>query len=306
MTAYQLDRRFLSFREYIDRRILYGLSDEQAPPYAHPVDERILRALESTPAKAAIEKAIDAIISLELGQYLANGIFIDGKSFPDLFEVLTHCSKTLGISTPHALASSSPDLFNAFTAGTDEYSFISITSGLCEYYSREEAAFVVGHECGHIAARHMVYHTLAWAIARGLMRELMGISFLLAQVAFLPLLAWARRSEVTADRAGLLCCGDIAVAERALIRLIAGHADADRIDVDDYLHKAKEMSEYHGISNFQQALTTHPVIPKRIEALRLFARSELYYDLSERTPPADVQLLSREDLDRKVNGIVKP
>jgi Zn-dependent protease with chaperone function len=128
----------------------------------------------------------------------------------------------------------------------------------------------------------------------------------LSWTAGIPLLAWARRSEVTADRAGLLCCGDITIAERALMRLVAGHADIDQVDIEDYLRRYKDIQDFHGASPWRQLLMTHPLIPKRIEALRLFARSELYYDLSGKPRPAEVALLSRAELDRRVNQIVKP
>jgi hypothetical protein len=96
------------------------------------------------------------------------------------------------------------------------------------------------------------------------------------------------------------------VAERALLRLIAGEADVDQIDIDDYLRKYKEIQEFHGASGWQQLFYSHPMIAKRIEAIRLFARSELYHELTGKTPPSGVSLLSREELDRRTNMIVRP
>jgi hypothetical protein len=66
------------------------------------------------------------------------------------------------------------------------------------------------------------------------------------------------------------------------------------------------MQDFHNLSGFEQMFTTHPLIPKRIEALRLFANSELYYELSRKSRPIDRSLLGREELDRQVNEIVKP
>ena len=66
------------------------------------------------------------------------------------------------------------------------------------------------------------------------------------------------------------------------------------------------MADYHGASGWQQIFITHPLIPKRIEALRLFARSEIYYDLKGEEPPPGTDLLNQIDLDRLTNQIVKP
>jgi Zn-dependent protease with chaperone function len=271
------------------------------------VDEWILRSLRATPVKAAIDRAVDTLLSIQFGQYLATSVFIDEKSFPDLFQILSQCSDTLGIPTPHAVARHDPYLFNAFTAGTDEYSFIYMSSALCQFYTPEEASFVIGHECGHVASEHMVYHTAAHVLTDAATRRTFGMAgFFLRLTAGLSLLAWSRRSEITADRAGLLCCGDIRTAERALLRLVTGLAAVEQVDIEDYLRRYKGMQDFHNLSGFEQMFTTHPLIPKRIEALRLFANSELYYELSRKSRPIDRSLLGREELDRQVNEIVKP
>lgn len=306
MAPTSLDRQILSFREYIDRQSRGLEGDDGAPRYAHPVDRWILRTLNSLPVKTVLDKAIDAYISVQMGQYLATGISIDDKSFPDLYEVLSHCAETLGTPPPHAVALDVGELFNGFTAGTDEYAFIAVTPGLCQYFTREEACFVIGHECGHIASKHMEYHTLVSLLTNTASHYLGPLGKILSQTAGIPLLAWERRSEITADRAGLLCCSDIRIAERALVRLVAGYADVDRVDIEDYLRKYKDIEEYHGMSGWQQLFVTHPVIPKRIEALRLFARSQLYYDLTGKARSDAGPLLSEEELNRRVNQLVKP
>jgi Zn-dependent protease with chaperone function len=307
MATTQPQRRFVGFAEYIEAQERRGLRDEHGTPlYAHPVDEWILRALNSTPVNEAIEKAVDSMVSMELGQYVVQGIAVDQKSFPDLFARISHCAATLDIPIPHAVVGDIGVLFNAFTAGTDEYSFIFITPGLSQYFTPEEAEFVIGHECGHIAARHMTYHTLGWLLTQKAFFKLFPLLRQLWEIILMPILAWSRRSEITCDRAGLLCCGDLAVAERALIRLVAGHADTDRVDIDDYLRKSREAQEYHGISIISQLMKSHPSIPQRIEALRLFARSEVYYSLSGKEPPPGQKVLSREELNGRIHDIVKP
>jgi Zn-dependent protease with chaperone function len=305
--ATQAADRFISFEDYISQRAARGLSDdEQAPPYAHPIDGWILRTLESMPVKNVLDKAIDTYISTMMGRLLAEGVALDHRTFPELFDILTNCSKTLGIAVPHAVTGSWGGAFNAFTAGTDEYSFIFITDTLLKYFSREEAGFVIGHECGHIASKHMVYHTLVAIMMETALGMVGPIARILGHVAGMSLSAWSRRSEITCDRAGFICCGDLRVAERALIRLVTGFADADKVDVDDYLRKYKDISEFHSASTWQEALYSHPMIPKRIEALRLFARSELYFELTGKPHPEGMDLLTKAELDRLTNQLVKP
>jgi Zn-dependent protease with chaperone function len=300
-------QHYQRFQEYINRQANQGLEGpDSAPLYAHPVDGWILRTLNSTPVKSVMNKALDALVSYTFGYELAMSIFIDAQTFPDIYDTLVRCSQTLGIPIPHAVTRHEITLFNAYTAGTDEYAFINIASTLCEYYTRDEAAFVVGHECGHIASSHMTYHTLAWALTNATLQKLGPWAAVLQAVAGLPLLAWSRRAEVTADRAGLLCCGSIEVAERALLRLLTGLADADRVDMEDFLRRYKDIEEFHGSAKFQELFATHPLLPKRILALRLFADSEIYYALSGKPQPDGKRLLSREELNRRVSDIIKP
>jgi Zn-dependent protease with chaperone function len=276
-----------------------------APSYAHPVDEWILRTLNSLPVKAVMNRAIDTMISYQFGDELASSISVDQRSFPDLFQILGRCARTLGISLPHAVVRQG-DGFNASTAGTDDYAFIIISSDIAQFFAPEEIGFVIGHECGHIASGHMLYHVLGGVVTDGVAAHVPIVGTVLSLTAGAPLRAWSRRSEITADRAGLLCCGDIRVAERALLRLVAGHADINRIDLDDYLQRHRHTADLHGLGRWREIFASHPMIPKRIEALRLFAESDLYRRLIRAPLPAGRTLLSDDELDRRVRIIVRP
>src|SRR5437879_4007151 len=121
MSIQYLDQRFPSLQDYIDRQTGPGVAGDDATPlYAHPIDEWILKTLNATPARAVIDKAIDAIISYQFGQMLAESVVIDQRSFPELYTVLENCSATLGISVPHAVTLEYGGFINAFTAGTDD------------------------------------------------------------------------------------------------------------------------------------------------------------------------------------------
>lgn len=297
---------FISFSDFVEEAERTARPDNEPPPYAHPIDGWILGALQSTPVKNALDRAIDAYISMFFGRFVAESVPIDHRSFPELYDVLSDCSRKLSIAVPHALTGTDYGSFNAFTAGTDEYAFIFLTDTLLKQYSRDEATFVIGHECGHIASKHMVYHTLAEVLANLALGMLGPVAYALSRVAGVALLAWSRRSEITSDRAGLICCGDLQAAERALVKLVTGFADIDAVDIDEYLRHYRAASDYHGSSAWQEVLYTHPMIPKRIEGLRLFARSELYYDLTAKPRPPGGDLLTRAELNQLTNHLVRP
>ena len=44
---------------------------------------------------------------------LISGVSVDQKSFPEISQMLSHCSRTLGIPVPHAVVQHDPSIFNA-------------------------------------------------------------------------------------------------------------------------------------------------------------------------------------------------
>lgn len=308
MTITYLDQTYPGFAEYVERcERGWAGADTGAPPYAHPVDGWITAALNAGPIRSMIQNAIDMLVSMEFGPTLAQGITLGPHAYPELFETLAECARILDIPLPHAVITQRAGGLNASTAGTDDYSFIMVSPTLSAAFPPAELRYIIGHECGHVANRHMQYHTVAYALA-GLTSVLPApIGPALKMAAGVPLSAWSRRSEVTADRAGLLCCRDASAAQRALLRLMVFPMDISNLDLDQYLQDYRDYQRYHGtISELHELTASHPMIPRRMEALRLFASSELYYRLTGLQPEAGQALLSADDLNRRVDQIVRP
>jgi len=70
------------------------------------------------------------------------------------------------------------------------------------------------------------------------------------------------------------------------------------MDVDAYV---KQLEESRGaIGRYLEAFATHPYLPKRIEALRAFAESELY-----RTSVGEIGGKSIDDVDVRTSEIIR-
>jgi hypothetical protein len=130
-------------------------------------------------------------------------------------------------------------MVNAFTIGMDR-PFIVLTTGMLDIMTYEEQRFVVGHELGHALSGHAVYRTV-----------LMHLMRLAGTVGWVPvggwalraviagLMEWQRKSELSGDRAGLLCGQDVHTAISVQLKL-AGGARISEIDVDAFLAQAAE------------------------------------------------------------------
>lgn len=272
----------------------------QKKHYAHPIDSGIISVLNIPGIRTVFGSAVDMMTDLNYSQIISTGIPVNEKSFPEINDIVNHCVSVLGIRHPYVVISSAIAL-NAFTVGTDEEPYIVLGNMLVRVMEPAKLTFIIGHECGHIAMGHVVYHTVV-STAGSLSKAIPMIGSIVYQAASLALTAWSRRSEITADRAGLLCNLNLEEAKKALLQLQSGFIDADRLDINNYLLNSKRYrrrSVLRRVSEFAQA---HPPLPKRMEALSIFANSELYFAAQGLDAPA--KCISECDLTRSVEHII--
>lgn len=269
--------------------------------FAHPADTELIKALDSPAVNSVIGKLVQAKFDASYSLTLSTGIHITNKTYPDLYDVLVECANTLKIPVPYAVISSSVPGINACAAGTDQFSFIMISSLLPVFMNRDELKFIIGHECGHIALGHVMYHTAGSLIGdMGALLPLVGPY--IAQTVSFPLKAWDRRSEISADRAGLVCCGSLDVAQRALYKLEAGLLGNVSIDIDEYIRESEDFLNGSLIGKYSELKLEHPLLPKRMKALGYFAHSRPYAEFMGFDPPAD--WFSREQLNAETEKIL--
>jgi hypothetical protein len=93
--------------------------------------------------------------------------------------------------------------------------------------------------------------------------------------AVMALNGWARRAEITCDRAGLICTRDLDVSIGCLVKLAIGSQKLySEINIPEYLTQLEEAQA--GLGRFDELMRTHPYLPKRVAALRLFAQTHFY------------------------------
>lgn len=268
--------------------------------YCHPIDSNIIRVLDNPAVNLMFRKLISLVADGNFGQMLASGIPVNERSFPQVHSIVETCTQTLQIPMPYVIVSNSAG-FNAFTTGSDRKPYIVLGSLLVKALTEDQLRFVIGHECGHIAMGHVLYKTIANVLA-SLATQAPIIGDLVNSTAGLALNAWSRRSEISADRAGLLCCGDLETAQRALMQLEMGLIDAKDANMDDYVKSSTQFRKDGIIRRLGELKHSHPLLPKRIEALELFTESSLIYRVAGRTPPEDA--INDRTLERLVEKLL--
>ncbi|MCY7377355.1 MAG: M48 family metallopeptidase [Pyrinomonadaceae bacterium] len=217
--------------------------------YIHPADSKALAALRAIPG---IDTALKKLLTVT-GEsairvtFMASAIKVTPKQCPDLYAKLQIACTTLGVDMPELYVQQNP-VVNAFTGGVEK-PIIVLHSALIERLNDEETLAVIAHEVGHIHAEHVLYLTAARlieALTNASLAQLVPggdiIKFLVSAGISSALLAWARRAELSCDRAALLVTQDPHVIGRTMMKLCGG-TFASKIDYDLFLEQAREFQK---------------------------------------------------------------
>ena len=216
--------------------------------YVHPADSKALAALKTIPGIDSALKKLLAVTGESVIRviFTASAVKVTPKQCPDLYAKLQVVCTTLGVDMPELFVQQNP-IVNAFTGGVEK-PVIVLHSALIERLTDEETLAVLAHEVGHIHAEHVLYLTAA-----RLMEALANVALASAPVAGIvtqllsgsmraALLAWARRAELSCDRAALLVTQDQDVIGRTMMKLCGG-TFASKVDYEQFLVQARDFQE---------------------------------------------------------------
>jgi Zn-dependent protease with chaperone function len=286
----------LDFGSYVTERKSGFVGEYAGDRYAFSGDLELQRTMRNFgPIQLAISSAVRLSKGMLAGDLLGKSVKVGPKQFPKIHQMVRHCAHTLGIPEPMVFIQGRVDHMNAMTTGTEKESVIIIHASTIDNMSEEELTFVIGHECGHIQNGHVIYLTTLSILTR------VASLFLgpLVQPALIALQTWSRAAEITCDRAGMLCARDEHAATSAFSKLTIGSMKLfEQLNVEEFLRQLEEGREGYGRAS--ELLQSHPYIPKRIQAVRLFSESEVY-----RKPGGLVGGIELSEVDKRVAELVK-
>ncbi len=284
------------FATYVERKQTGSWGRDDKVRYAYSADLAMLRSFQRVrPVELAAASVVRTSKEWMRSQLLGSTVKVGPTQFPSIYAIARHCAESLTVPIPNVYIQNSPHP-NAFTYGTEDESFIVVTSALVDHFDEAELQFVIGHETGHIQNKHVVYITALRILTSGV-----GVFFAwIVQPALIALQQWTRRAEITCDRAGLLCCNDLEAASRSFLKLATGsHKLYPEMNLEAFLDQFEEGQNSFG--RLSEAFASHPYLPKRIHALRVFADSELYRTAAAIGPGG----LDMEEVDRRTSDIIQ-
>ncbi len=199
---------------------------------------------------------------------LSDAVRIDTGVVPDLAKAFRDVAERAQIEEPLEAYVHVGAEINAAVVPARDRKIVVLSSGAIERLEHKELDFVIGHELGHALFGHL-------DLPAGFLIEGAGGTSVEPRQAR-QLLAWKRQGEISADRAGLICCGGLEVAAQALFKTISGlNVPGFQVDPDEFAKQWDDLAqEVRSDAAGDYWKATHPFPPLRMRALIAFWKTD--------------------------------
>ncbi len=223
---------------------------------------------------------------------------------PEIYGIVQVCAERLQISVPTVYVRNAPDkneIYSVYAEGIEPC--IVVTTGLMESCTKEELRFLVGCECGHIQNNHCIFSMAAPYFGINLYEESeltdgyeKGSS--VKQIAG-TISEWLKLSDITGDRAGIICMDDPQSYSMVMSGLYNKGAlsfyGKDKFDINDIM-------ERYEILHVTPARSIRiprdcPAINRRIFAGLEFLSCDLLYNWRTDLSKADIHTVNKQALE---------
>jgi predicted Zn finger-like uncharacterized protein len=211
-----------------------------------------------------------------------NGIRLGPRQLPEVWKQGVLAARLLGLPRMPDIYVAGDQMWNTYTFGTDTSSFIVLGTAILNNFKNEELLFMMAREMGHCCAGHALWKTVIrfltgddsvhGSLLSGGLLGAISPTKLLQGAAEMPLMAWSRQSDVTADRAGLLALGDEALARRVLLAWSIRSASLlKQINIEEWM-KQEDASDDQVTRYSEMATSSQMYTTRRLRLLGQAAR----------------------------------
>ena len=263
-----------------DARAKRVLTEIAPRAWEHPADKAALSALRRLPVFDDVLRRLFGFFGekpIRLA-FQANAVRVGPNQFPRVWAIYQDVLRTMDCPIEYPLYVSQTPMVNAGAYGMDE-PFIILNSGTLILLDDEEVAYILGHELGHILSDHVLYRTMTV-----LLISLAGMGFpivgLAARGILVALLEWNRKSELSADRAGLLSVQDPHLVLRTMLKM-AGGSTGHEMSVDEFVKQSEEYRDSGDVADQVFKIlnlmgATHPFWVLRVAEIREWIETGAY------------------------------
>ncbi|MCF8070692.1 MAG: M48 family metallopeptidase [Desulfobacterales bacterium] len=213
-------------------------------------------------------------LALRKRNLLGDAMLISPDLLPEVYEIYSNCLNLFGSNLQGNLFVRQSKEYNANIFSHNQKFDLLIHSALLEDFTSNELSFVLGHELGHALLGHSQVSML----------ELLSLTEELKPGLISPetkelMFRWSRTAEFSADRVGLLCCGQLESAAKALFKTLSGLSGISIDRILNSFHTQYDILEaqMEKCRNEQSWIGTHPMVPVRFKALELAALDIIFF-----------------------------
>jgi predicted Zn finger-like uncharacterized protein len=244
-------------------------------------DGQAMTKLQSISALHAAVKSVSDKVGRPWIESTFNGIRLGPRQFADIWVRAVLAARILGLPKMPDVYISGDSQWNTYTFGTDTSAFIVLGTAILNNFQNDDLLFVLAREMGHCRAGHALWKTVSRFLVgdnstHGLLSNGVLNAISLSPVKWvqdavdLPLMAWSRQADITADRAGLLAIGDEGLARRVLLAWSIRSARLlKQVNIEEWL-KQEDASDDQ-MTRFSEMTTTASMYTTR--RLRLLGQS---------------------------------
>ena len=277
------------------RRGAMEQSAREGAAYAFAGERRFRRNLNiARPVTIALEATTRLWRDVARTELLGTAIKVSDQQYPRVFEAAKAAGAALHVRVPVIFAAPTSSI-KVKVLGTDDAPHLIVNLELAEKLDDTELIAAIAHELAHIQNGHILYTTALHYLNTSAAFFVRWV----IQPAIMTLQAWSRRAEITCDRASLLAVRDVDKTLQAMVRLDLGLEKGSAFNAEEYLRALPDVKK--GIGRFAEAFRSHPYVPKRVQAVRLFAESALYAHVTGQDPTGKPTL---NDVDKKVSDLI--
>ena len=243
-------------------------------------DGQAMSKLQSISALHAVVRSVSDKVGRPWIESTFNAIKLGPRQFTDVWNQAVLAARILGLPKMPDVYISGDQMWNTYTYGTENSSFIVLGTSHLINFAGDELLFVLAREMGHCRAGHALWNTVlrfvagdvsvhTGLLANGLINAINPAKLIQGAID-LPLMAWSRQSDVTADRAGLMAVGDEALVRRVLLAWSIRSARLlQQVNIEEWLKQ--ESASDDSMTRFSEMTTSSSMYTTR--RLRLLGQA---------------------------------
>jgi Zn-dependent protease with chaperone function len=270
-------------------------SERLGAAYAFASERKFRRTLNfASPVRMALEATTRLWRDVARNELLGTAVKVSDVQYPRVWEAAKIAGAALRVRVPAIFAAPASSI-KVKVLGTEDAPHLIVNLDLAEKLDDTELIAAIAHELGHVQNGHILYATALHYLTN---QAVFFVRWVI-QPAIMTLQAWSRRAEVTCDRAALLAVKDVDKTLTSLVKLELGLEKGSAFNAEEYLRSIPDTKK--GIGRYAELFRSHPYVPKRVQALKLFGDSALYASVIGQDPAGKASL---PDIDKQVADLI--